>query len=94
MKRPKLLISLIFILIVLLSVIRVSIENSISTTGIEIAELTQELEEFKKSNFKLEEKYLALTSLTQIASKAAALGFVKEDKTISLTTPLPLAIKP
>lgn len=91
MKRPKLFIGLIFALVILLSVVRVSIENSISTTGIELVALNEELDEYKKDNYQLEEKYLRESSLTQIASRAAELGFVDTEKTVNLSTPLPLA---
>jgi cell division protein FtsL len=92
MKRPKLIISIAFLVIVILSIVRVSIENSISTTGIELVELNQEAEKYRKENFELEEKYLTESSLTQVASKAAVLGFIPSEHTINLSTSLPLAL--
>jgi cell division protein FtsL len=93
MKRPKLLIGFMLAVIMALSVVRIGIENSISTTGIELVRLQGELDEYKKENYQLEEKYLAESSLTEIASKAATLGFVDAKKTVYLSTPLPLALK-
>jgi cell division protein FtsL len=93
MKRPKLLISLIFGVILVLSVVRVSIEGNISTTGIELVRLSEEVEKYRKENMLLQEKYLVESSFTQIASKAAVIGFVDGKNTLNLTTPLSLALR-
>ncbi|HVF69740.1 MAG TPA: hypothetical protein VNA13_04225 [Xanthomonadales bacterium] len=94
MKRPKRLIIFIFLIIFALAVVRVSIENSISTTGIELMAYQERIEGYKKSNAQLEERYLEKSSLTKISSVAREKGFVESKTQLYLSTPLPLALKP
>lgn len=77
----------------MLSVVRVTIENDISTTGSELLKLQNKTEEYKKSNSLLQEKYLTDSSLTKIASSAAEKGFIASKNHVYLSTPLPLALK-
>lgn len=93
MKRSKSLITFIFLIIVALSVVRVSIENSISTTGIELMAHQERIEEYKKFNAQLEEKYLEKSSLTKISSVARRSGFVESKNQVYISTPLPLALE-
>jgi cell division protein FtsL len=92
-KKPLALITSIIIVIVTLSVVRVAILNSISTTGIELVNLQNELTVYKKQNTLLKEEYLAVSSLTEIDKKAKSLGFVDTKSHIYLNTPLPLALR-
>jgi cell division protein FtsL len=92
MKRPRLLISTILSIIIVLTVVRVGIENSISTTGIELMALQEKAEKYKKENAIMEEKYLESTSLTKISSVAKEKGFVEVNNQMYLSTPLPLAL--
>ncbi len=93
MKRPKSLIIFIFLIIAALSIVRVSIENSISTTGIELMAHQTRIEEYKKSNAQLEEKYLEKSSLTKISSVARRNGFVESKSQVYISTPRPLALE-
>lgn len=93
MKRPRLLITLVLLLIIALSIVRIGIENSISTTGIELMALQEKAEKYSKENALLEEKYLEDSSLTKIASAAAEKGFVAAKSHVYLSAPLPLALK-
>jgi len=93
MRRPSQLIFLIFGVIFALSVMRITVENSISTTGIELVKLQEKLATYKKSNTLLQEKYLQDSALISIASKARSKGFVESKNQIYLSTPLPLALK-
>lgn len=93
MKRSKSLIIFIFLIIVGLSIVRVSIENSISTTGIELMAHQERIEEYKKSNAQLEERYLEKSSLTKISSVARKNGFVESKNQVYISTPLPLALE-
>ena len=78
--------------IVALAVVRVAILNSISTTGIELVNIQNELTIYKKQNVLLKEEYLEVSSLTAIDKKAKSLGFVDAKSHIYLNTPLPLAL--
>lgn len=91
-KKPVILISLIALTIISLTVVRVAILNSISTTGIELVDLQEELTVYKKQNALLKEEYLAVSSLTSIDKKAKTMGFIDAKSHIYLNTPLPLAL--
>ncbi len=93
MKRPVRLVIFIFITIVGLSIVRVGLENSISTTGTELVSLQEKIENYKKANSVLKERYLAESSLTKIALIAKEKGFVTVKNQMYLSTPLPLALK-
>jgi hypothetical protein len=92
MKKPTLLILFFVTIIIALSVVRVAILNSISTTGIELVNLQQELTVYKKQNVLLKEEYLAVSSLTSLDKRAKMLGFVEAKSHIYLSAPLPLAL--
>ena len=91
MKKPTLIITTLFISIVVLSIARIALVNSISTTGTELASLQTELQEYKKQNELLKERYLEESSLTNLEKKAEKLGFVEAKSQLPLTAPLPLA---
>lgn len=92
MKKPTLLVLFFVSIIIALSVVRVAILNSISTTGIELVNLQNELTVYKKQNVLLKEEYLAVSSLNEIDKKAKRLGFVDAKDHVYLSAPLPLAL--
>jgi cell division protein FtsL len=92
-KKPMIIISSFAIIIVMLAVVRVAILNSISTTGIELVTLQNEVTSYRKQNVLLKEEYLAVSSLTSIDKQAKAQGFVDTKSHIYLNTPLPLALR-
>lgn len=93
MKRPALLITISIFTILILSIAKTVVSNRLSTTGIALEKTESELNSYKTQNLVLREKLLAMSSLTNIASKAALLGFVENKSQVILTKPLPLAIK-
>lgn len=93
MKKPIIIISIMFCIILILSVLRVVVANSMSTSGIALDGLDRELSYYKTQNTILKEKLLTITSLDYIASKASVLGFAESKSNISLNVPLPLAIR-
>lgn len=93
MKRPIQFVMFIALIIIALCVVRIGIENSISTTGVELSGLQKGIESYKKSNVLLEERYLKESSLTTIATKAKERGFIAAKSQMYLSTPLPLALK-
>ncbi len=92
MNRPIKLIIIMLTLIIGLSIVKVSVENSMSTTGAELSHLQDEVDKYKKENSLLKERYLTSASLTEIASKAATTGFASSSSEINLAGPLPLAV--
>ncbi len=93
MKKPFYFIAIIITIIFCLSIVQVVISNSLSTTGVELAKIEDDLYDYKQENDTLRQKMLIASSLTQIASMASELGFVSQKSNIYLSTPLPLAVK-
>jgi cell division protein FtsL len=94
MRKQIIFIVIIISIIVGLSIIQVSVSNSLSTTGIELAKIEEQIEAYKKENAQLSEEVLTASSFNTIASKAATMGFVELKKHVVLTSPVPIAAKP
>jgi len=90
MKKPILFIIAIISIIVSLSIVQVTVSNNLSTTGVDLAKIEEEISFYKKENTVLKEKLLVSSSLDNIASKAAELGFIEEKTRVFLSKP-PLA---
>lgn len=93
MKKPTFIIFTILILIVTLLLARVIVSNNLSTTGITLLKLENELNSYKIKNAILKEKLLSVTSLSYISSESSQLGFVENKNRFTLNKSLPLAIK-
>ncbi len=91
--KPYLLLVVLFAIVVVLSVVRISVVNSISTTGKDLVALQIRIGEVKKENELLKEKYLQAASYTTIAEKARRMGFVPYKSQLNLSAPLPLALR-
>lgn len=88
----KILISTI-ICVVILSLVQVFVSNSFSTKGILLNNIEEKIKYYEKENAFLNEKLLMASSFNNISSQAGQLGFVEEKSYVSLTSPLPLALK-
>ncbi|CAN5160938.1 hypothetical protein BH09PAT1_BH09PAT1_3870 [soil metagenome] len=91
MKRPAIFIALNILIIIALSVVQVVAANSISTTGIELSKIQDEISSLQKQNEVTHEQVLTLSSLTSIASRASTMGFEESKSTLVISQPLPLA---
>lgn len=91
MKKPFLIILLNVFVIIILSLVQVVVANSISTTGIELGKIEQEVAVYKKKNAVLHEQVLISSSLTNIASVAGEMGFEESKKQLVIESPLPIA---
>lgn len=86
MKTHKITItSALFLVIVFLSVAQAFVSNRLSTSGIVLGEIEEEILLYKTENVALAEKFFMVTSLNNIASRAAVLGFVQEKSPLVLT---------
>lgn len=92
MKKPLVVITFLLLSIASLTMLRIALVNSISTTGIELAAIQEELTTYKKQNQILEERYLEASSLTNIEKRAEKLGFIEAKSQLYMSTPLPLAL--
>lgn len=93
MKKPTLIIIFLSCIIVLLLVARISLVNNISTTGITLVNIQNEINSYKNQNELLEQQYLEAASYTSIAAKAKKLGYVPVTSEVDLSAPLPLALR-
>ncbi len=91
MKKPLLFIGFNFIVITILSLIQVVVSNNISTTGIELGKLQDEISLLKKQNIVLREQVLISSSLTNIASRASEMGFKDSSSPLVISRNTPLA---
>ena len=93
MKRPVFILLFLIIIVIILSVVRVTLVNNLSTTGVELSQMQDQISSYQKQNVLLKEKYLQMASLTNLEKKAEKLGFVEVNTPIYLTSPMPLALK-
>ncbi len=93
MRKPILFICFIIAIVIGLSVMQVSVSNSLSTTGIELASIEEKITKYEKENARLSEALLTASSFDTIASKAAELGFIESKSAVVLTNPQ-IAAKP
>ncbi len=93
-QQSKILITIIISIVIVLSVVQVTVSNSLSTTGITLSKIEQETSLYKQENALLREKYLLYGSFTQIASKAAALGFIEGRSQVVVGNIVPIAAAP
>lgn len=92
MKKSALFLIILVAIVMLLSVIQVVASNRLSTTGIELGAYQDSIKKYKTENAVLMEKLLIASSLNQIASSAAQLGFTEGKSYVFLSTPIPLAV--
>jgi hypothetical protein len=94
MKTHKITItSALFLIIVLLSIIQVVVSNRLSTSGIILGKIEENIRNYKTENAALAERFFLVTSLNSISSRAAVLGFVKEKSPLILTTSDVVAVR-
>lgn len=93
MKAYSLIVKILFIIMLLLAGIRVVVSNSISTSGVALDRINEDVASVKTDNLLIEEKLLSLTSLNNVASEAAKLGFASNNDILIIANPLPIAAK-
>ncbi len=91
MKKPVLFLGSILFLIVVLSVVQIIVSNSLSTKGVSLGKLEDEIQLYKKENMLLKEKVLTIASYTNVASKAAEIGLTKHVSAVYADTSFPIA---
>ena len=94
MRKPALIITFLIGLVVVLSVVKATVQNRLSTSGVFVAELEKQISFYKTQNAILSEELLTSSSLTSIAARASELGFTNKDSSLLvLKTTKPLAVK-
>ena len=93
MKKPISVIILLGCIIVALLIGRITLVNSISTTGKTLVDLQNQINAYKKENELLTVQYLQAASYTNIANKAEQLVYEPEKSQVDLAAPLPMAMR-
>ncbi len=91
MKKKYLFLVLLILTVIGLSVLRTFVLNNISTSGVELGQIQDELDTLQTQNAVLAEQVYSYSSLTNISSKAAEMGFVNQGSQFVLTAPVPVA---
>lgn len=91
MKRPTLFISFLILLVIGMSIVHISVANSLSTTGSTLSKIQDDLATYKKENTLLKEKILQASALMTVSDQAEKAGYVQIKSKISISHPLPLA---
>ena len=94
MKKPSLIIVFLIGIIISLSIVKVIMYNRLSTTGVFVGKVEEEINFYKTQNAVLSEKLLTLSSLTSIAEDAKKEGFTNENLLMVIKTSKPLAARP
>lgn len=94
MKKQSALITSLITIIIVLSLVQITLSNSLSTTGIDLSLIQEEVQAYKSQNSILREKLLLTTSYTQLASISATLGFAHQKSRVYVGKSLPVALKP
>ncbi|MBI2621957.1 MAG: hypothetical protein HYW63_04940 [Candidatus Levybacteria bacterium] len=91
MKKPTFLLSILLFIILGLFVTRVVISNTISTSGVALGQMQDELRKYKIENALIREKIFTLSSLSNISSEAARIGFSGSKSNFALSKTHPIA---
>lgn len=93
MKKPIVCVIFLAMVIFNLSLLQVVVSNRLSTTGVVLGTLQDEIQKYQTENTILSERLLVATSLNTIASAAAQVGFSEAKAPIVLGNPIALAQK-
>ncbi len=91
MKLPITIIMFMVCVIILLSVVYVGVSNNLSTTGLTLGTLQDQIDSYRKKNELLEEQILKVSSLTYISAQAQKEGFTQDKLEVVIPAPLPIA---
>ena len=95
MRKPVLIITFLIGIIISLSIVKAIVHNRLSTSGVFVGRVEEEISSYKTQNAILSEKLLTLSSLTNIKERAKKEGFTNERNLLMvLKTSKPLAVRP
>jgi cell division protein FtsL len=92
MKKTSIIIIVLIAVVSVLSIAKTIMYNSFSTAGVEIDKIEKDISSYKTENSILSEKLLVESSLMNIASRAAEIGFEESDSVV-FDTSSKLAVK-
>lgn len=91
MKKPFLVLGLLFLAIGVLFGVKTMVSTRIITSGVELGKLQDETQDYKTQNTILKEKIYSLSSLTHVSESASKVGFVESKSTFAVTQAHPIA---
>lgn len=91
--KSTIFLVLVGVILVGTAVLRIAASNSLTTSGIDLNDLQVRVDSLKKENMILRQELYAQSSLYDVASRAATLGFVVGKGDIALTDQLPVAMR-
>ena len=94
MKKSTFVILLFIGIIILLSIVQGGVSNKLSTKGVLVGKIEEQINKYKTENATLSEKLLSYSSFTNVQKKASMLGFSKEKRQIVISSSVPLAVRP
>ncbi len=89
----KLILKFLVIAAIVLAIGRVVVSNVISTSGVQLGKMNEKIAVLRTENDSLKEELFSKSSLENIASEAAKLGFTDKKESFVLTSPLPIAAR-
>jgi hypothetical protein len=93
MRKYTKILGVLIILTIMLSLLKSFASDRLSTSGMTLSETQSQVNFYKKENSLLYDKILSASSLTNISSEAAQIGFVEGKQNLVLGNSLPIAIK-
>lgn len=93
MKKLIITLSSFAVIIVVLTITRAVVSNTLSTSGADLSRLNEEIDAYKRETAILEEKTLQASSYTTLQEEAGKRGYEPMTGQIVFSSQLPLAYK-
>ena len=93
MRRRSFVIKVAIFIIIFLSIVQAVVSNRLSTAGLMVGKIEDEIRFYKTQNSFLSEELFRSSSLGTLASKAEELGFIEEKSPLVLTTSDVVAVR-
>lgn len=93
MKKPILILLILFLTIGSLVVVRSVVASRITTSGLELSQLKNDTSNLKTQNAILREEIYSLSSLTHVSETADKVGFVESKEAYAVSAARPIARK-
>lgn len=93
MKKPIIVLVLLFLTIGSLIVVRSVVSARITTSGLELSNVRDETHSLRTQNAIIREKIFSLSSLTQVSVRAEKVGFVESKSVYAVSAAQPIARK-
>ena len=93
MQKAVLSIGILILIVLGLSIVRIYISIQVSTSGVVLVQIQQQIDSYKMQNILLAENLYTKSSLTNIADQASKEGFIEQKADFVLNGQVPVAYK-